>query len=395
MYGVSSPPSRRSVSAICALGASAGWQQVKMRRSRSSFTSPSGSVALGALVEERGLGVAVIAGCLAAQAVDGAVAGGRGDPAARVRRQSGRRPPLARDDERLLDHLFGDVDVAEETDQGGDDPSGLLTEDPFEVGCVSTAGTGRLRRRRLVLERADLDRAHARGGALRRPRERGVEVGRLDDPEAAELFLRLGERAVGDDRVAAGRRARRSRMLGVVQPAAEHPHARCLELGVERVDLLERLLHDLRGRSGTGDSGLCHTERRYCVMVDGPFGEPTYAGEGRCWFRETVGMAQSERREARAGITIAAATTWVRASVNFVAVWASASTSGTIDSAVSAIVVTRNVRCGRRGAAREHDREDRADERADERQLREPEERDRLAADLDRHVEARRARRRP
>ena len=125
----------------------------------------------------------------------------------------------------------------------------------------------------------------------------------------------------------------------------------------------------------------------------GPFGGPTYAGEGRCWFRETVETAQSDRREARAGITIAAATTWVRASVNFVAVWASASTSGTIDSAVSAIVVTRNVCCGRVGPAREDHREDRADERTDEGQLREPEERDRLAADLDRHVEARRARR--
>ena len=72
MYGVSSPPSSRSVSAICALGASAGWQQVKMRRSRSSFTSllRSRSASL-LLVEQRGLGVAVVAGRLAAQAVDG------------------------------------------------------------------------------------------------------------------------------------------------------------------------------------------------------------------------------------------------------------------------------------------------------------------------------------
>ena len=131
---------------------------------------------LVAFVEQRGLGVAVMAGCLTAQAVDGAVAGGGGDPAARVRRQPGRRPPLARNQERLLDHLFGDVDVAEETDQGGDDPAGFLTEDPFELGCVdgrhaSAQALG------LVLERADLDRAHAGGRALGRPRERGVEVG--------------------------------------------------------------------------------------------------------------------------------------------------------------------------------------------------------------------------
>src|SRR5580765_1028636 len=80
--------------------------------------------------------MAVMAGCLTTQAVNGAVPRGGGDPAARVGRQSGCRPPLARDHERLLDHLLGDVDIAEETDQGGDDPAGFLTEDPFEVGCV-------------------------------------------------------------------------------------------------------------------------------------------------------------------------------------------------------------------------------------------------------------------
>ena len=41
----------------------------------------------------------------------------------------GRRPPLERDDERVLDRLFGDVDVAEEADQGGDGTTGLLPED--------------------------------------------------------------------------------------------------------------------------------------------------------------------------------------------------------------------------------------------------------------------------
>src|SRR4029450_13596137 len=37
---VDRPPSRRRVSAICAWVPRAGWQQVKMRRSRSSGTSP-------------------------------------------------------------------------------------------------------------------------------------------------------------------------------------------------------------------------------------------------------------------------------------------------------------------------------------------------------------------
>src|SRR4051794_24233226 len=43
----------------------------------------------------------------------------------------------------------------------------------------------------------DLDRAFAGGGGLGRPVERGVEVGGLDDPEAAHLLLGLGVGAVG------------------------------------------------------------------------------------------------------------------------------------------------------------------------------------------------------
>ena len=70
-------------------------------------------------------------------------------------------------------------------------------------------------------------------------------------------------------------------------------------------------------------------------------------------------------------MTIAAATTCVSASVNFVAVCASANTSGTIDSERE-----RDRRDDERapravGPVGEHDREDRADDRADERELRE------------------------
>ena len=168
MYGVSSPPSSRSVSAICALG---GERRVAAGEDEAEAVVVHACIRVGELVwlvrlvEERGLGMAVVAGGLAAQPVDGAVAGGGGDPPAGVGRQPLLRPPLARDDERLLDHLFGDVDVAEETDQGGDDPAGLLSEDPFEVGGVD----GRHLRRSAVevvgvaLERTDLDRTHAGG----------------------------------------------------------------------------------------------------------------------------------------------------------------------------------------------------------------------------------------
>ena len=73
--------------------ASAGWQQVKISRSRSSRTAPS-SAGSSRRVQQRGLGVAVVAGGLAAQPVDRPVAGGGDDPAGRARRQAVGRPAL-------------------------------------------------------------------------------------------------------------------------------------------------------------------------------------------------------------------------------------------------------------------------------------------------------------
>jgi hypothetical protein len=57
---------------------------------------------------------------LAAQAVDGSIAGGGGDPAAWVGRQAIACPRAQGDGERLLDCVLGEVDVAEGADQGGD-----------------------------------------------------------------------------------------------------------------------------------------------------------------------------------------------------------------------------------------------------------------------------------
>ena len=44
------------------------------------------------------------------------------------------------DDERLLDRLLGDVDVAEEADQGGHGPAGLLPEDPGDLAVSHELG---------------------------------------------------------------------------------------------------------------------------------------------------------------------------------------------------------------------------------------------------------------
>ena len=88
------------------------------------------------LVQPDGVHLAVVAGRLAPQAVDRPVPGRGEDPAPRVGGHAGVRPALRCHDERLLDRLLGDVDVAAEADQGGDDPTALLTEDALELALV-------------------------------------------------------------------------------------------------------------------------------------------------------------------------------------------------------------------------------------------------------------------
>ena len=61
-------------------------------------------------------------------------------------------------------------------------------------------------------------------GQLAAPRERGVEVGRLDDRESADVLLALGERAVGHEHLAVLEPDHRGR-AGRVQPAGEDPDA--------------------------------------------------------------------------------------------------------------------------------------------------------------------------
>ena len=79
-------------------------------------------------MQQGGLGVPVRAGCLPAEAVNRAVAGGGDDPAGRARGQAGGRPSLHRHGERVLDRLLGDVDVAEVAGQHGDRTAVLLAE---------------------------------------------------------------------------------------------------------------------------------------------------------------------------------------------------------------------------------------------------------------------------
>jgi len=50
------------------------------------------------------------------------------------------RPALRGGDERLLSGFLGEIDVAEETDQVGEDAAPLIPEDPFEWRYRSTSG---------------------------------------------------------------------------------------------------------------------------------------------------------------------------------------------------------------------------------------------------------------
>jgi hypothetical protein len=65
---------------------------------------------------------------LATKAVDRPVTRGPDDPCTRVVGEAVTRPALERDRERVLDSLLGDVDVAEDPDQGRDRPPGLVPE---------------------------------------------------------------------------------------------------------------------------------------------------------------------------------------------------------------------------------------------------------------------------
>ena len=101
--------------------------------------------------------------------------------------------------------------------------------------------------------RANLDRALARDRRLTGPCQRAVEIGCLDDPEAAEVFFGFGERAVGHEELAVTH-LHNGRTRRFVQPTAEHPTAVVAEFLVEGLDVSVHVLHLLRGwRFGTVD----------------------------------------------------------------------------------------------------------------------------------------------
>ena len=251
---VVSPPRSRSVSATWAPTPSAGWQHVKISRSRSS---PMGPVSAGSLL-----------------------ASSRAAWACRSSRDaSRRRRSIARLRAVVMIHPAG---------LGGSPAEGHRSTATVNVSWTASSATpmspdqapprpGRTPRGRHVRspkrdrsgtalgvtcrgvdERSHLDRNAAQGlGELAAPLERGVEIGRLDDREPADVLLALDVRTVGGEHRPVlhahdGRRARR------MEPTVEDPDAGGLHL----------LLH---GGDVADDAGIQNLWRRRITvgLIDG------------------------------------------------------------------------------------------------------------------------------
>src|SRR5918993_6020927 len=92
-----------------------------------------------------------------------------------------------------------------------------------------------------VVERPDLDRDGGRRDQLAPPLQRGVQVGDVDDREAADVLLALGERSVDHEDVAV-LRPQRGGGARRAQPAAEDPNPPRPHLLVEGGPVLHYLV---------------------------------------------------------------------------------------------------------------------------------------------------------
>src|SRR6185437_6559612 len=90
-----------------------------------------------AWLEQLGL---LLAGAIAADAVDRPVAAGGHQPCPRVGRHPVARPALGGDREGVLRGLLGEVEVAEEANEGRQDAAPLVAEDLLEDQDHSTIG---------------------------------------------------------------------------------------------------------------------------------------------------------------------------------------------------------------------------------------------------------------
>ena len=151
---------------------------------------------------------------LLAQAIEGAVLRRAHQPGARVVRHAVLRPVLERGDERVLGQLLGQADVAHHSRDAGDhlgllDPPDRIDravrrlEGGHRCGCV---GGGRRHGSAAQAQQGPTWRTstvhHSRRRALGGQGQRLVQGGDVDQEEAADHLLGLGERPVEDPRLA-------------------------------------------------------------------------------------------------------------------------------------------------------------------------------------------------
>src|SRR2546425_11115464 len=244
---VDRPPSSRRVSATCASVESAGWQQVKMRRSWSSCTGPTSSGMPGSSLPGESTATSMsssrprasrrrrsMARLRAVVVIHPPGLGGRPSPG-HLRRATANASCTASSARSMSPNTR--IRVA--TDRPDSSRKIRPTSAASSPGAASTSRT---LSGLCCAEGTNLDRLPDGGGGLRRPGERSVEVVGLDDVEAAQVFLRLSEGAVGGQHLALGD-AHDGGGVGFVEGAAEEPGAGRLQLLVEGLDLLPRLLH--------------------------------------------------------------------------------------------------------------------------------------------------------
>src|SRR6266508_763049 len=248
---VDRPPSSRRVSATCAWVERAGWQQVKMSRSRSSGTAPTSSAMSGSWSPGDSTATA---------------------PSSSRSRDSRRRRSMAR---------LRAVVVIQPPGLGGRPSAGHLPRATANASCTASSARSMSPTTRIKVatdrpdsswkiratsawsslaaaspsptrsglgggERPDLDRLPDRRGGLGCPDQRGIQILRLDDVEAAQMFPRLHKRPVGGHHLTVGN-AHHGGSVGLVQAAGEDPGPGRLQLLVEDLDLLPGLLDLLVG----------------------------------------------------------------------------------------------------------------------------------------------------
>src|SRR5215211_216297 len=272
---VDRPPSSRKVSASCASVDSAGWQQVKISRSRSSGTGPTswgvaGSPPPGAstatslsscrprdsrrrrsmawlravvVIQPPGLGGTPSRGHLPRATAKASWT------ASSARSMSPKTPIRAASDRPDSSRKIRPTS-----------PSSSL------MAALPSPTPSGLEAR----ERTDLDRHLDGPGDLRRPTKRGIQVLGLDDVEATQVLLGLHEGAVGGHHLAA-RHTHDGGGGGFVQAAGDDPGTGRLQLLLEDGELLVGPGHLLVGH-GLADLALDAVDRQQVVRHGDPPG---------------------------------------------------------------------------------------------------------------------------